>query len=55
MEHELLQVDCTEMSVGNACTQSSCNDKKLSRVFILISLCSSLSQIEPFNHVTFPM
>jgi len=38
MVHAHLQVDCTEMCVGSACTQTSYNAKNLSSVFVLISL-----------------
>ncbi len=37
MVHALLQVDCTEMCVGSACTQPSYNDKNPSSVFFFKS------------------
>ncbi len=35
MLYPLLQVDCTDMCVGSACTQPSYNDKNPSSVFFL--------------------
>jgi len=35
MVHALLQVDSTEMCVGNACTQPSYKDENLSSVSVL--------------------
>ncbi len=49
MLYPLLQVDCTEMCVGSACTQPSYNDKNPSSVcFFNLLICFSLSQIELF-------
>jgi len=43
MVHTLLQVDCTEMCVGSACTQPSYNDKNPSSVFFKSPyMCSRL-------------
>ncbi len=54
MVHALLQVDCTEMCVGSACTQPSYNDKNPSSVFFFLNLliCFPLSQMKPYDFVT---
>ncbi len=46
MLYPLLQVDCTEMCVGSACTQPSYNDKNPSSVFFNLLICFPPSQIE---------
>ena len=45
-----MQVDCTEMRVGSACTQPSWNDKNASSVFFFIFLYVFPSQIKPSSN-----